>query len=560
MTNKQIARALKETAQLIKLTGGNQFRARAFNSAARTVEQLEESVDERAQAGDLTDLSGIGEGLADDIQNVIQTGSFPLRDELVSRVPSGVLDVLRVKGLGTKKVRLLWEELDITSLDELEEAASTGKLTQLRGFGKKTQQNVLKQVGLLREYMGKYLFAEAYAEAQPLLEHLEQLEAVDKAELTGGMRRKMEVVERIEVAAAVTKKDVVQEQLEQWLNRSSVTTTDERPVVTGYLATGLPVTVVLSPVEAFGTTLWELTGSRAHCKAFVKAYGQPEAHAEETLVYQQAGLAWVPPELREDQGEFAAAQQQKLPKFITVEDFQGSIHNHTTYSDGANTVEEMARKARSMGLSYLVICDHSRSLTIANGLSIERVREQQEEIDYVNQKLASDDKAPFRVLSGTESDILGDGSLDYPDEVLDTFDVVVASVHSRFNMTEKEATDRVIRAVENPFTTVLGHPTGRLLLRREGYPLDHERVIEACAANNVAIELNAHPRRLDVDWRWVRRAAEQGVLIAINPDAHSVEELPNTRWGVEVARKGWLTAEQCVNTKSLDQFITWLNQ
>lgn len=559
MTNREIARALQETSSLIELTGGNPFRARALSSAARTIRGLDDSVAERLHADTLTDIDGIGEGLAAQIAELLARGSFELRDELLNAVPAGLLDVLRVKGLGTKKVRALWTELDVTTLDDLEAAAEAGRIAQLDGFGAKTQAKILTNVRLLRQYAARRRFADVYHVVQPLLKALQALEAVPQAALTGALRRRLETVSRAELIVAAATPDAVQAALATRGVETTTHTDEEATHLDGTLPDGLPLRVWVVDPRTFGTAQWRRTGSETHCKAFAATYGTPGEYGDEHDVYAAADLPFIPPELREGRGELAAAADHALPRLITADDLHGTLHNHSTYSDGTDTLRQMAQAARAMGLSYFGICDHSQSLTIANGLPPARVRTQQSEIEALNEEFATRDRTPFRIFSGIESDILKDGSLDYEDEVLASFDFVVASIHSGFNMSEEEATERLIRAIENPYTTILGHATGRLLLVREGYPIDHERVITACAANNVAIELNANPYRLDMDWRWIHRATEQGILIAINPDAHSTGELHNTRWGLEVARKGWLTPAQCLNAKSLDEFSAWLD-
>ena len=559
MTNKDIARALNETAQLIELTGGNPYRARALSSAARTLRGLDESVADRVANNTLTDIDGIGDGLAAQIEELLSRGSFELRDELLNAVPAGLLDVLRVKGLGTKKVRALWDELGVTTLDELETAADAGAIQQLDGFGAKTQSKILRNVKLLRQYNTRRRFADVYRDVQPLLSALRASDAVEQAALTGALRRRLETVDTATLIVAADDPDAMQQTLADQDIEASLHDDGTTPRLDGTLPDGLPLHVWVTPPDRFGTAQWRTTGSDAHCEAFVEAFGEPDAHADEVSIYEAAGLPFIEPELREGQDELDAAANDALPALITEADLHGSLHNHSTYSDGAHSLRQMAEAARSMGLSYFGICDHSQSLTIADGLPPERVREQQADIEALNEEFAADDGAPFRIFSGIESDILKDGSLDYSDDVLASFDFVVASVHSGFNMTTDEATERLIRAIENPHTTILGHATGRLLLVREGYTIDHERVIAACAAHDVAIELNANPHRLDMDWRWLRTATEQGVLIAINPDAHATDELQNVRWGVEVARKGWLTAAQCLNAKSLDDFADWLD-
>ncbi len=558
MTTQEIARALQETSALIELTGGNPFRARALGAAARTIGSLEESVAERLRNGTLTDLEGIGEGLAAQIDELVTRGSFELRDELLNAVPPGLPDVLRVKGLGPKKVRTLWKRLDVTTLDELEAAAETGRIAELDGFGAKTQAKILDNVRLMRRYAARRRYADIHRAAAPLLDALRAHEAVARAEPTGALRRKVETLSEAELVVAGTAPGAVQEALAAHGVETTAHAGEDATRLDGTIADGLPLHVWVAAPDRFGTVQWRLTGSDAHREAFVAAYGAPAAHADERAVYAEAGLPFVEPELREGRGELEAAGADRLPDLIATEDLRGALHNHSTYSDGAHSLREMAEAARAMGLSYFGICDHSQSLAIANGLSPQRVRRQQAEIEALNEEFSADGGPPFRVFSGIESDILRDGSLDYEDDVLASFDFVVASIHSAFNMSEREATERLIRAVENPYTTILGHPTGRLLLVREGYPVDHERVIEACAAHGVAIELNANPYRLDMDWRWIRTATEQGVMIAINPDAHATDELNYMRWGVAVARKGWLTPAQCLNAKSLDDFSAWL--
>ncbi len=554
MTNADIARLLRETAALTELTGGNAFRARALRSAARTIRDLDEPATDRLEAGTLTDLSGIGSGVAGHIKEIRARGSFAQRDALLEAVPPGLPEVLRVKGLGTKKVRRLWKELGITSLDELEAAAESGRLAALSGFGPKTQQNVLAGVRLLKKYRTRRRYPDALAQIRPLLDALRPADGIARAEPAGALRRKMETVRDIVIVVAASGPQPVQAALDGLIDAVSV----DEDTLTGTLPDGFPLRVHAAPPERFGTAWWRVTGSAAHATAFVPAHGTPEAHTGEAAVYKAAGLPFIPPELREGRGELTAAAEGALPDLVTFEDLRGALHNHSTYSDGADTLREMAEAARAMGLSYFGICDHSQSLAIAGGLSPESVARQHEEIRFLNEEFASDDGSPFRIFSGIESDILKDGSLDYEDEVLETFDLVVASVHQGFSMTEQEATRRLVRAVENPHTAILGHVTGRLLLQREGYPVDHEAVIEACARCNVAIELNANPYRLDMDWRYVQAAAGRGVLIAINPDAHATGELAYMRYGAAVARKGWLTPEQCLNARSLDDFAAWL--
>ena len=583
MTNKEISRTLRQTSELIELTGGNPYRANAFGRAARTIRGLETPVVELAEDGDLTSVSGIGDGLAQQINDLLATGSFDLRDELLSVVPTGLLQVLNVKGLGTKKVRALWQELGVTSLDELDEAAKSGQVQSLSGFGKKTQDNIIDNVALLRAYSAQSRYDEALRSAREIHSALtgEQTHddgAFQRVVFTGDLRRKVETVSTIDllIATSASPSDIVAilQDADDTVpfDPDAVSIADGRTiadnqdagsdapslrsaVLSSPLDNGLTLHLHLCTPDAFGTALWQTTGSDAHCAAFVDAHGEPEAFAEEDELFASVGAEPIAPELRENDGEWDAATDGTLPTLITVADLKGSLHNHSTYSDGSHSLRQMAEKAQSMGLSYFGICDHSQTLQVASGMKPDEVARQQSEIRELNASFGDD----FRIFSGVESDILADGSLDYDEDVLASFDFIVASVHSGFNMTVNDATERIITAVENPYTSILGHPTGRLLLVREGYRIDHHRVIQACAENNVAIELNANPYRLDLDWRYIHEAIDAGVLISINPDAHAMAELENVRWGVEVARKGWLSAEDCLNARSLEDFSAWVD-
>jgi DNA polymerase (family 10) len=556
MSNDEIAQVLQETADLLELTGGNPHRARAFSRAARSLSGLDDAVADRLSEGTLVDVSGIGDAMADHVADILHGGSFELRDELLSAVPPGLMDVMQVKGLGTKRTRRLWTELDVTSLDELEQAAEEDRITTLDGFGAKTQQNILENVRQLRRYNARWRLADAWAATRSFLRDLRVLDAVERAERTGPLRRRRETVEQAEVLVGTSQPAAVRE----WITSRLDDASRDESGVAGRLTEGVPLHVHLASPDQFGTAWWRTTGAPAHCSAVEESGGLSDDHADEEALYRAAGLSYVPPALREGRGEVEAAAEDALPALLAPDDLDGCLHNHSTYSDGAHSLREMAEAARERGFSYFGICDHSQSLRIADGLSPEEVRAQRAKVDRLNETYADGPGAPFRVFHGIESDILGDGSLDYDTEVLDLFDFVVASVHTGFSMSEGEATQRLIRAVETPHTRILGHPTGRLLLRREGYPIDHARVIDACAEHGVALELNANPYRLDLDWRWVRRATDQGVLIAINPDAHATQEIDYVKWGVAVGRKGWLTSDQCLNAKSLDAFTRWLDE
>lgn len=554
MTNKEIARILKSTSAMVDLTGGNPHRSRAMSNAGRTLERIDEKVTDLVESDQLTSIRGIGNGLAAQIKEILETGTFEAREELLGAIPAGVLDIMRIKGLGAKKVRSLWQQLNIISLTELEQAAASGKLATLDGFGEKTAANILQNIQLVKSYSNKRRYADVITFLNPYLDALQQNDHIEDVMLSGELRRKMETIEMMELVVVSKSTDEVFTSFTSVFEpESPFVISDSR--LEGTLANGLPLRAHLATSENAGTLLWQTTGSTAHCEALTSTYGAPATVPDESEIFSNAGLPLVPPELREGTDELDHAKAGTLPSLITHADLKGTLHNHSTYSDGAHTLKEMADRALSMGLSYFGICDHSRSLVIANGLSIERVADQHAEISTLN---AAYEEASFKIFSGIESDILADGSLDYPEEVLASFDFIVASVHTRMNMNEDEATERIIKAVENKYTSILGHPTGRILLVREGYPINYSRVLDACAAHGVAIELNANPYRLDLDWRWIREATRRGILVSINPDAHAMDGLYDTQWGIEVARKGWLTAEQCLNALSLDAFESWL--
>lgn len=550
ITNKHVARALKLTSDLIELTGGNAFRGRAYASAARAVEQLDTSVVQLAAEGSLAEVRGIGKGLAADLEALARGEPFAPLDALLTAVPPGVLDVLRVRGLGPKKVRVLWEELDVTSLDDLEAAAVAGRIAALSGFGAKTEQKILAEIERLREALGRRHYATAQTAVEPVLDRLCAAEGVLRAEPTGALRRACDTLDRAELLVAGDA-----ESLRAALADFEVDEPLDVPnaLFVGALPDGLPLVVYHAAAPDFGRALWRTTGSVAHREAFVAAHGEPDAAENEAAVFERVGLAPVPPELREDDDLSPPPDD-----LVTQAHLRGVLHNHSTYSDGAHTLSEMAEAARERGYAYFGIADHSRSLQIAHGLSIDDVRRQGEEVRRLN----ADYQArgiDFRIFHGSEVDILSDGAMDYPNDVLAELDYVVASIHLGFNMTEAEATERIERAVSNPYVDILGHPTGRLLLRRPGYPINHEAIIAACARHGVAIELNANPWRLDVDWRFVRAATEAGVRIAINPDAHTTDGLDDVRWGLVAARKGRLRAAHCLNALSPDAFAAWLH-
>lgn len=552
MTNKALAKPLKLAADLIELTGGNTFRARAYAGAARRIERLPEPISGLSKE-ELQQLEGVGAGLAADIREIAETGTLEQVDRLLGALPPGLPDLLRIRGLGTKKVRAIWTRLGVTSLDELEVAAASGRLANLEGFGKKTAENVLKGIEQLREYSGRVHLAEAMPEALRLRNALRNEDAIKQADLTGEVRRQMNTVAKVELLA-----NGDPERIRSALARVGVEDVSGTDRVEGTLPNGLPVVLCREESETYGLRLWETSSSDAHRNEWKSRFGTPEPARDEKSLFQEADLAFIPAPMREGRGEIDLAESGTIPSLVRLSDLRGTLHNHSTWSDGAHSLREMAEAARERELQYYGVGDHSRSLQVANGLSIERLHEQLEEIDQLNQAY-EEKEIDFRVLSGSEVDILADGSLDFPDDVLEQLDVVVASIHVGFRMTEAEATNRLIQAVKNPHVDILGHPTGRLLLRREGYAIDHEAVLQACSKTKTAIEINANPYRLDLDWRWVGKARDLDIPISINPDAHAIDQLDLVTWGVAAAQKGGLTAKDCLNTRDLDDLRAWLD-
>ena len=556
MTNKAIAKPLKETAALIELTGGNPFRARAFANAARTIERLEEAVSDLLASGHLTDIRGIGSGLASQIEEILMYGSFEVRDGLLGALPPDLLDILLVKGLGAKKARVLWQTLGIQSLDDLEAAAVAGRIATLDGFAEKSQASILENISQLRSYQGKRRHADAMGLAEHFYGILSENGAVDAVTYTGEIARNLEIIETISFVVATNEPGSV--------DIPGVTL--EREVrgpyreLTATLDDGMKLQIVCTEPGRAGNAILHYTGPQAFTAEWDALYGESHQAADEAALFSTAGLPFVAPELRDLPDAFSRAGELASIELIENSQLRGIVHNHSTYSDGAHTLKQMSDACRTRGFEYFGICDHSQSLKIAHGMSVETVLRQKGEIAELNAAFATDGGSPFRVFFGVESDILADGSLDYSDEVLAEFDFIVASVHVRFNMSEAEATERVIKAISNPYTTILGHPTGRLILKREGYPLDHVAVLQACAHYGVAIELNANPYRLDLDWRWIEKARSLNVLISINPDAHSIEQLDLMKWGVSVARKGGLSSSECLNAMSCKEFEAFLTQ
>jgi DNA polymerase (family 10) len=557
--NRALIRAFKLTAQLLELHDENPFKIRAYEGTVTALEQLEFPVAEVERAG-LPDRTGLSKTQAAKVAELLDTGTFKELQELLDQTPLGVVELLGIKGIGPKKVRALWREAGIESPDQLREAAEAGLVAKLKGFGAKTQETLLAALEFTDQSAGKLLFSQAEQLANDLAERLRQVEGVGQVAVTGEVRRALEIVETVEILVAATDPAPIQALLnaapglQADVQRSGPWAWRGQAVEGGV---GIAVRII-APND-FVNQLFVSTGNEAHLSTPLPAATAPtpltlrqwakrERFASEEALYEKAGLQYIVPELREGLGEIELAAEHKIPRLLEDSDLRGSVHNHSTYSDGNHTIRQMATFLRDAGYEYLGLCDHSQAAHYANGLGPERVRQQQREIDELNQELA-----PFRIFKGIEADILGDGSLDYDAELRDSFDFIVASIHSNLKMDEARATERLLRAIANPHCTMLGHPTGRLLLRRAGYPIDFKAVIDACAEHEVIIEINANPWRLDLDWRWVRYAISQGVQLSINPDAHHTNGYADMRYGVLAGRKGMLTKEMTFNTKTVNE-------
>jgi DNA polymerase (family X) len=560
----QVAQTLQEIALLLELKGENTFKVRAYENAARAVESLTEDLNGLITQGQLTEVKGIGESIALKVVELWKSGRMQFHEELVAATPAGFLEMIRVPGLGSKKIRVLSEELGIATVEQLKQAATEGRIRNLKGFGEQSEKKILQGIALLEGGAGRRLSAMVRPVAEEMLAMLREHPAVKQAEVGGSLRRWLETVKDIDLLVATRKPDAVSKAFLKAVPSASVIASGGTKTSVRF-ADGLQVDLRVVEPEQFPFALHYFTGSVAHNirvrgRALDRGWSlneyaltgpkKPPPIESEADLFRALGLAPIEPELREDRGEIEAAEKGELPELVTVADLQGILHCHTTYSDGHGTLEEMARVAESWGAKYLGIADHSASARYANGLSEADLARQGEEIDRWNQRSKT-----LRILKGAEVDILPDGALDYSDQILARLDFAIASIHSHLTMDEERMTQRVIRALQNPFVCIMAHPTGRVLFQREGYRIRLEEVYRAAAASGVVLELNAHANRLDLDWRELRAAKEHGIKFAINPDAHHVEDYGYLRYGVGAARKGWLTKHDVVNTLPADELL-----
>jgi DNA polymerase (family 10) len=554
MDNKPIARTFRLLSQLMELHEVNPFKIKSIANAAFKIDKLPFPIAGKTTA-ELEKIDGVGKSIAAKVTELLETGTMAELKEMLDATPEGIVEMLGIKGIGPKKIATIWHDLKIENIGELYYACNENRLIEAKGFGLKTQEEIRKVIEYRMASNGKFLYAQVEGDAERLIQLVKDTMPGALIEFGGEYRRKCEIITELVIVIGSRDKQLLEDALMHAHILKSIHADHDH--LSGELESGMLVDLVCCAKVDFHKTLFMQTGTEKHVETVLERIGAPlEIPEHEQLIYQKAGLQFMPPELREDDRFIELARQEKLPQLITIYDLKGTLHNHSTWSDGVNTLEEMALYCRdTMKLEYLGICDHSKSAFYAKGMSIESVLQQHEEIEHLNKKLDG-----FHIFKGIESDILSDGALDYPEEILKEFDFVVASVHSNLKMSEDKATARLIAAIENPYTTMLGHPTGRLLLSRQGYPIDYKKVIDACADNGVSIEINANPLRLDLDWRWQQYALEKGVWLSINPDAHRTEGFRDMKYGVYVGRKGGLTKGQCVNALSLAEITEFFKK
>lgn len=566
MTEKKLViQKLEEMAVLMELKGENPFKIRAFSNAARIIQGISQDWDQIISTRTLTEIKGIGTGISNFILQITNTNEPEDLKTLRKEIPTSLLEMLKIPGMGAKKVKAVWQTLHIQSIGELEYACKENRLLDLEGFGEKSQQKILQGIELLKRYSNRHLLSEVVSEAEQIQALLREFPEVETVEISGDLRRWCEVIEYIQiiVCAADNNHETIILKLTAELDPEEVSQQGDAETMIR-LKNGIKVILIFANKQVFPFVLHHTTGSADYIDALtshamsmklkIDKFGISENEGaqipcqSETDIFKNLNIPVIAPEIRENSAVIEAARNHNLPLLLGNRDIQGVIHTHTTYSDGLHSLEQLAEAVRSSGYRYLVISDHSKSAIYANGLTEVRLNQQMQEIDRLNKNWEN-----FRVLKSIECDILSDGQLDYSNEILSQLDLVIASIHSRFKMTEAEATTRIIRAMENPYTTIIGHPTGRLLLAREGYPLNIKAIIDAAAALQIAIELNANPHRLDLDWRWLKEAQDKGVMISINPDAHRIEGIADMQFGIAMARKGWLSPENVLNCLNVEE-------
>jgi DNA polymerase (family X) len=562
MDKQEISQMFEEIALMLDLKGENPFKSKAYINAARTLEFVEGDIKDYVLEDRLEEIKGIGKAIKEKLIEIVHTGKLEYYDELKASIPEGLFEMLKIPGVGPKKVKAIYEKLEVKTIGELEYACKENRLLDLDGFGKKTQNNILKGIENMKKFQGQFLYGEVFHLAEEIKRQVQQSGLADRSEITGSIRRRKEVVKDVDMIATSDYADKLMDYFTTLpLVEEVIAKGDTKSTVRLQNGINMDLRVVVD--KEYPYVLNHFTGSKEHNTAIrhrAKAMGikvnEYGLFKEEKLIqchneadiYSILGLDYIPPEIRENNGEIEAAEKHQLPKLIDLRDIKGTFHMHTIYSDGSNTIEEMAESARNMGLNYIGISDHSRSAFYARGLNRYEIMRQLEEIDKLNNKYED-----FHIFKGIESDILPDGALDYEDDILKLFDFVIASVHSNFKLEKDKMTERLVNAIKNRYTTMLGHPTGRILLARKEYNLDIYAVIDAASEYSKIIEINSDPHRLDLDWRYLKYAKEKGVLMSINTDAHNLLGLHNIQFGIGIARKGWLESHNVINTMSLQE-------
>jgi DNA polymerase (family X) len=565
LSNDDVARTFEVFADLLEIKGENPFRVRAYRNAARTLEGLTKPVHDLIEEGeDLTELPGIGKDLADKIEQIIETGHLPALDQLKKKVPDSIVELLKLPSLGPKKAAVLLKELKVRNLSELKEAALKGRIRKLKGFGEKTETRILHELERFESPEAqRLLLVDGDVQAQRLVAFLKKIPGVQQAIVAGSLRRRRETIGDLDILITTKKPEVFEERFTKFEGIGEILSHGTTRS-TVRLINGLQVDVRVIAEESFGAALYYFTGSKEHSIAVrgigvrkglkINEYGvfkgeKRIAGRTEEEVFKSVGLPYIEPELRENRGEIEAAQAGRLPKLITVEDLKGDLHMHTTSSDGRNTLEEMVEAARKRGYEYAAITDHTQSLRIAHGQSPEEVLKQYEKIDKLNARLKG-----ITILKSAEVDVLEGGRVDLPDDVLKEADVVVISVHSAFRLSEEKQTERLLRAFENRYVNILGHPLGRLIGRREPIQFDIEKVFAAARERGLCLEINAQPQRLDLSDQLCKTAKDSGLSVVISSDSHSTRQLDLIGYGVAQARRGWIEPHDVLNTRSLEEF------
>lgn len=546
MDNYAIAENFSLLAKLMDIHGDNSFKAKSYASAAFTIDKLPTRLSE-LPTDKINTIRGIGDAIGKKIMEQLETGQLSLLNEYLQKTPPGIIEMLGIKGIGPKKIATIWRELEVESLGELLYACNENRLTLYKGFGEKTQQNIKASIEFYLGTIGRYLYQQIESYALAMDNKLKQSFTEEQWIITGEFRRQMEIINTLEWVTT-TSADVL---ILFFTANEFETIIVEEAYVSFKGKENLTLGFYCTKPENIQSRLFETSCSEEFLLAWneLTQWDMSKNYATEDAIFAIANCTFIPHFQREKPSAIALAKAGARPEVIQPSDIAGIIHSHSNWSDGVNTLEEMATAAKAKGLQYLVISDHSKTAFYANGLSEVRIQAQHQQVDELNSKLF-----PFKIFKSIESDILNDGNLDYSKEVLASFDLVIASIHSNLKMSEEKAMMRLLKAIENPFTAILGHMTGRLLLSRNGYPVNHKLIIEACAANQVVIELNAHPRRLDIDWRWIDYALEKNVLLSIDPDAHSIEGFDDCRYGVLAAQKAGLTKEKNLSSYSLEAF------